>query len=235
VGCNGALRRAWRAIRPLPLGPDAFLADCSKIAHVGANTGAERHLYESVGLKVIWVEPIPQVFAELQCNIRGFRRQEARQGLAADVSGRIVTFHLANNGGASSSMFEFADHSRIWPEVRFAGQIELETVRLDDLLADVAAVDALVLDTQGAELVVLQGAERLIGACRFIKAEAADFESYRGGCTLDELDAFLRARGFAERFRHEFASASGVGRYFDVIWERVEPTPPGWPETGPAA
>jgi FkbM family methyltransferase len=217
------LRRSWRLLRPLPLGPDRFLAACRSIVHVGANTGAERHLYDSTGLKVVWVEPIPEVFAELQRNLRGFRGQEARMGLAAETTGRKATFHVANNGGASSSMFDFADHSRLWPEVSFVERIELETVRLDDLLAAVAGVDALVLDTQGAELLVLQGAERLIGSCRFIKAEAADFESYCGGCTLDDLDAFLQSRGFVERSRNNFASAAGVGRYFDVIWERVRP------------
>lgn len=215
-------RRAFRNIKPLPLGQNGFLAECERIVHVGANDGAERFLYESAKVGVIWVEPIPRIFKKLRSNIRGFRDQVARQALLAERAGRKVTFNIANNNGASSSMFDLADHEKIWPEVSFVEQIDLTTGTLDDLLANGPRVDAIVIDTQGAELLVLQGATRVLRSVRFVKAEAADFPAYEGGCTLDELAEFLGKAGFRETTRHEFAGAEGVGHYYDVLWTRAD-------------
>lgn len=201
---------------------DTFLADCQRVVHIGANDGGERFLYESAGVAVLWVEPIPSVFEKLYNNIRGFRSQTAKRALLADSSGREVTFNIANNDGASSSMFELADHHRIWPDVHFVETISLITSTLDELLADCLNVDAVIIDTQGAELLILKGAKRVLGSARFVKAEAADFPAYRGGCTLDQLDNFLRDAGFKEMARNEFAHVEEVGRYFDVIWKRAQ-------------
>lgn len=216
----GPIRRALRARNPLPLGNDTFLMECRRIVHIGANDGGERFLYESVGVDVIWVEPLPSVFKKLARNIRGFKGQEARQALLAETSGREVNFKVANNSGASSSMFDIADHARIWPDIHFIDELKLTTMSLDDLLADCPLIDAIVIDTQGAELLVLEGARRILETTRFVKAEAADFPAYRDGCTLAELDAYMRGAGFEELCRNEFASAEGVGHYYDVIWSR---------------
>lgn len=219
----GPLRRAWRTLNPLPLREDAFLLECRSIIHVGANAGQERFLYESLGLKVIWIEPISAVFETLRRNIRGFRNQIAIRALAADVSGRVVTFNVANNGGASSSMFLLAEHKKIWPDVHFVETIELETSTLDELIPQSEPIDALVLDTQGAELLVLQGARRILRDARFVKAEAADFLSYYGGATLEQLTRFLSTMSYEEINRVEFAAAEGAGRYYDVTFAKRSP------------
>ena len=49
-----------------------------------------------------------------------------------------------------------------------------------------------------------------------MKAEAADFASYKGGCTLADLEGFFQARAYQEVTRVVFASKEGVGRYYDV-------------------
>ena len=51
--------------------------------------------------------------------------------------------------------------------------------------------DALVLDTQGSELLVLKGAAGLLPNIKYVQAEVADFESYSGACRqLAETDVF---------------------------------------------
>ena len=55
---------------------------------------------------------------------------------------------------------------------------------------------ALVMDTQGSELLVLRGADPRLPSFAFIKTEVADFEAYSGCCQLAEVTAFLSARGF---------------------------------------
>ena len=58
---------------------------------------------------------------------------------------------------------------------------------------DRARYDALVMDTQGSELLVLRGAEPVLEHFRFIKTEVPDFEAYAGCAQLDDIERFLRA------------------------------------------
>ena len=57
---------------------------------------------------------------------------------------------------------------------------------------------ALVMDVQGAELLVLKGAGQMLGEFRFVKAEAADFESYIDCAKLEDLRQYLEPWGFRE-------------------------------------
>jgi hypothetical protein len=75
-----------------------------------------------------------------------------------------------------------------------------------------------VLDTQGSELLVLQGAVPILPHFRFIKAEAADFESYVGCCQITDLTAFLGQHGFSLARKSRFAGRDGVGVYYDVLY-----------------
>ena len=194
------------------------------VVHVGANRGQERLAYAARGIEVVWVEPIPEVFAELTRNIAGFPDQRAFRALVSDTDGTPVRFHVTDNGGRSSSIFELAEHRVVWPQVGLSHVIELETVTLPTLLArekiDLTGFDALVMDTQGAELQVLRGAAPILDRFTLIKAELFSFEAYKGVCQRPEVDAFLAGHGFhpvATRFmaRH---SSGGVAE--DVTYLR---------------
>jgi FkbM family methyltransferase len=198
-----------------------FLSASRSIMHVGANYGQERFLYEAFGASVLWIEALPEVFLSLKRNLIGFRNQSALRALVSDKAGEHVQFKVASNSGASSSMFDFALHQELWPEVKMQTTISLETQTIDDLVEPSRDVDALVLDVQGAELKVLQGARKRLHSIRFIKAEVADFNAYQGGCTEMELIPFLTEAGFAERERDVFADMAGTGRYSDILFERV--------------
>lgn len=58
-------------------------------------------------------------------------------------------------------------------------------------------VDFLKLDTQGSELMILQGAERVLAeGVLALKVEVEFLELYRGQPLFADVDTFLRARGF---------------------------------------
>lgn len=208
---------------------DAYLRRASGIIHIGANTGQERDLYARSRLPVIWVEPIPDVFQELQANIASYPNQRAIRALVTDRDGAEYSFNIANNGGASSSIFDFADHKDIWPEVHYTSSQTIAGVTLATLLdnesIDLKQYSALVMDVQGAELLVLKGAGERLRDFYYIKAEAADFESYAGCCTLADLTTYLASFGFVERSRTEFASHPNGGRYWDVTWVQPHRVP----------
>jgi FkbM family methyltransferase len=215
------LRRLRRLFAP---DPNRFLRSARGVVHVGANIGQERELYRRYGLEVLWIEPIPDVFARLAANIVGIPRQRALERLVTDRDDAPYEFHVANNDGESSSILDLKEHRDVWPTVHFTKTITLRSSTLATLLAreqiDVARYDALVMDTQGSELLVLRGAEPVLGNFRFIKTEVPDFEAYVGCAKLVEIERFMLDRGYAELSRNCFASRPGGGNYYDVVYEK---------------
>lgn len=222
-----ALRRVLRpAVRGLRrrFGPDRFLRQVDGVIHVGANSGGERDEYEALGLDVLWIEPIPEICARLRDNIRGLSRQRAVMALVTDVVGKEYEFHVSSNEGASSSILDLARHRDLWPEVGYARSIMVTSTTLPEVLAaegvDPRGYQALVLDTQGSELLVLRGAEPILGGFDYVKAEAADFEAYAGGCQVSDLTAFMVDHGFREIRRTRFFGRPGIGNYYDLVFQR---------------
>jgi FkbM family methyltransferase len=205
---------------------EAFLRKVNGVIHVGANTGQERALYASFHLNVVWIEPIPSVFEQLCSNLASFPKQHAYQYLLTDEDGREYVFHVASNGGASSSILPLAKHREMWPEISYSSDITMRSTTLSSFIVkeglDLTAFQALVLDTQGSELMILKGATTIFPLFRFVKVEVPDFESYDGCCLSSELGEFMSAHGFRECRRDVFSSVNRVGTYFDVLYERID-------------
>ena len=192
----------------------------TNVAHVGANTGQEAGIYDSYGLGVLWIEPITSVYRQLTENIKPYSKQSACNALVSDVAGRTYTLHISNNGGASSSFLPLAEHRVIWPDIRFQESIELVSETLDNILGrDARVYDALVVNTQGAELLVLKGSMHHLPQFRYIQARAPDFNAYDGCATVDDLTSFLSERDFKLVRRDFFAEKpDGSGTYFDLLF-----------------
>ncbi len=204
--------------------PDAFLRHVSGVVHIGANTGQERFVYAHFNLPVIWVEPIPEVFKQLEENLEDFPQQKAFQYLVTDQDGGEYQFHIANNDGQSSSILDFDLHKDIWEEIHFEKSISLKSVTLKTLIESenigIENYDALVMDTQGTELLVLKGAENLLCKFKYIKAEAADFEVYKNCCQVTDLAEFLGRHNFREIKRIKFAARKEGGNCYDITYKK---------------
>ena len=204
---------------------ESFLKTVSYVVHVGANIGQEADFYDRFGLRVLWIEPIPSVFEELVNNTRGYARQSCRQELCTDKDNQPHTLHIASNNGASSSILELKEHKEIWPDVHYVDSINLQSKTLNSILneenLDLNGLGALVMDTQGSELLVLKGALAILDRFKFIKTEVADFESYSGCCTLDEIDKFMIENGFQRYSCSRFARRSSGGSYYDIVYKNT--------------
>ena len=160
-----------RAIQPIKMAaarlltsidlPNWYLRKVDGIVHVGANVGQERDLYASYGLDVLWIEPIPSVFDELRNNISALPKQRAINCLVTNKDGAEYVLNVASNSGAHH-ILEFGRHTEIWPEITYQSKSSLKSVTLDTLLGCGDRYQALVLDTQGSEHLVLNGAPRLL-------------------------------------------------------------------------
>lgn len=204
--------------------PDEFLGDVSGVVHVGANSGQERETYAARNLNVLWIEPIPEVFRILSCNIEELKNQAAVQALVTDADDKEYEFHIANNFGASSSILELKHHKEIWPDVNYTTTVQLKSITLTSLFEkeqlDPRKYQALIMDTQGSELLVLKGSIPLLKHFRFIKTEVPDFESYEGCCQLEEINVFMKEHGYHELTRTKFADRAQGGSYYDVVYKR---------------
>ena len=173
---------------------------------------------------MLWIEPIPEVFNQLKKNIKGYPKQKALKYLLLDEDNKKIPFKIANNKGASSSIFDFGLHSKIWPNVNYTKTIKLKSSKLTTIIndenIDIKKFQALLIDTQGSELIVLKGASEILKNFDYIITEAADFESYIGGCKIEDLSIFLKTFGFNPILKTKFAKHSGAGNYYDIIYKK---------------
>ena len=88
---------------------------------------------------------------------------------------------------------------------------------LEQTNAKLDLYDVLVIDTQGSELLVLQGAENILHEFRYVRVEATDFQLYKDSCVSKEIDTFLRQCGFEELYR--FTSESTFEH--DIVYKRT--------------
>lgn len=216
----------WNLIRP---DKDSFLWQVPGVIHVGAHAGHERRHYIEKLLSVVWVDAHPVAFAELKKNIEMFPEHTAIQALVTRRDGEKHMFHLSEGSGAASSILPLHDVNAIWPDVRYETAIELTGVTLPTLLSNhginVSDHPALVLDTQGSELMILEGAQPIIRDFLYVKTEVADFEAYKGCALLHNIDEFMMQNGFIRVATQPFASDGGSRNYYDVIYRRRDFVP----------
>jgi 2-O-methyltransferase len=204
----------------------SFLKNAKGVIHIGASYGQERDLYAGLGLPVIWIEALPDVFTQLQRTLNGsYPQQRALNYLVTDQDDEDRNFYITSNDGMSSSIYQMKDHRLVWPSITQVAVESLKTKTLASIVKDegidLSQYDALILDVQGAELKVLEGAASILGAFRWILAEAADFEIYEG-CALDhQLDEFFFARGYQRSATWETAESTTKRGIFDILYETV--------------
>ena len=110
-------------------------------------------------------------------------------------SARTVTTWPDGNPGASSLFLATGDY----PVEQYAQTtIEVDCIRLDDLCGELGTdvIDLAWMDLQGAELLALQSAGGLLARTRYIYTEVSHRALYQGQCLFDDVDKFLKARGF---------------------------------------
>ena len=200
---------------------DHFSNNSFGIIHLGASSGQERFLYNELDLDVIWVEAIPEVASTMLDNIKDYPKQIGYQALLTDKVGEQYDFKITNNS-CSSSIFDLALHLEAHPHVYQSDTINLTSTTLPQLIneqhIDISKYKVLLLDTQGSELLILQGAESILSNFDIIITEVSDFESYRGCPNVKEMSFYLHKMGFLEEKR-ELLVGTPVGDCYDILYK----------------
>lgn len=164
------------------------------ILHVGAHLAEEAQDYAHLGLhNVYWIEGNAD-------NILAIEREVAGMGhwvicaLITDKDHEDIQFNITNHQSMSSSIFEFGTHPTFSPETVFVERRMVESRTLDSLGAEYdwfPGVNMLNMDLQGAELLALQGAQKVLKKVDYVYTEVNKAEVYEGCAQVEDLDTIL--------------------------------------------
>lgn len=182
------------------------------LIHAGAHLAQERHQYEACGFrKILWIEGSPKICSRLMSSLSEHTNESGVSAsgtehhvvcsLLSDREDTEIDFYEFSNDGESSSIFHpTAENSKRWPQVFETGQKQLLRTRTLDRIAVETGfsdiTDVLVVDVQGAELLVLKGADHLLSTVKAVVTEISTIPYYSGGVLFPELRSFLESRGF---------------------------------------
>jgi FkbM family methyltransferase len=176
------------------------------VLQVGASYGQEMREFLENGIQAgVFIEPLPEPFAHLSGVCQQIPNYVAVNTLCTDESGKQYTFHVASNGGQSSSILKPARHLEEFGYVSFDQTTQLTSTTVDQVAeflrangggAVVDHIDLLYMDTQGAELKILMGANGTLKNIKYIFTEVMRAELYEGQHSFMQLCAYLDAVGF---------------------------------------
>ena len=190
------------------------------IIDVGANEGqsAKRFAHIWPRAQIHCFEPSPSTFALLEQNVGGVHANIhlVNAGVGARRSRELL---LESSHPDMSSFLE--PTAQAWGQTQSRTSVEMLT--LDDYCKErgVGRIDLLKSDTQGYDLEVLLGAERLLagGLVRAVYIEVLFAELYEHAPPLDVIYRFLADRGYRFVCLYEpFFSAEGHMTWCDALF-----------------
>ena len=140
-----------------------------------------------------------------------------------------ATFHVSefeHNPGVpseSSSLLAPKRHKTDIPNILFMKDIMVATTTIDDWASknDVDRIDLLYLDIQGAELMAMKGAPRIMKTVKVIMTELESVELYEGQGQYPALKQWLEAQGF-RMIAANFDPAKGDPWAGDAVFAREQ-------------
>jgi FkbM family methyltransferase len=181
------------------------------IFDIGAKNGVKELNRLSSFCEVYGFEPNPQEFLKLKNYKSGkYKKEEYSEVGLSDFTGEIL-LNVSENSSFSSFLntdwvnyqlhFGFMEKVEEWKkDLAKVSEIKVQVSTLDFVSEknNVSQIDFLKLDTQGTELRVLKGAEKLLGnnAISMIKSEVSFINVYENQNTFSEIDTFLKSHNF---------------------------------------
>ena len=149
--------------------------------------------------KVYAFEPSPINHKKLKENLkRYFPKKHLFSDIAISDSTGTINFY-ENNLPGTGSILKVGKLSENSYGMRTIEAFECNTTSLDDFFAaNLSSKLALWIDVQGAEMKVLRGATKTLKLVDYIFIEVSVVEeTYKGGCTFNEITEFLSSFNFS--------------------------------------
>lgn len=198
--------------------PDHFSKNCAKsVLHIGAHKGEEVSHYIEFGFHPIFlVEANPNLVKQLDITFADNKHIHIIHRAISDSSGMVeFTIHQTQKGSVeSASLLALKKLGEIVPVFNSENKINVMASTLDELVDELAfdyKNSLLCLDIQGAELMALNGASKLLKHVRAVICEVNLIENYEGGALEHQIVALLAEYGFHRYFTlyHELYNQAG--------------------------
>ncbi|MCU0433454.1 MAG: FkbM family methyltransferase [Bacteroidia bacterium] len=144
----------------------------------------------------ILVEPQPALAAELRQKYGNDSSVKIYETVLSDSRHEVKFYHNAES--ATSSMLRIDENVLGGHLDTSVAEVTTHTAMpLDEMLADDKRhIDLLKIDVQGAELLVLKGAARVLARTSYIWIEVSFKPLYEGSTTFDEVYRFMNENNF---------------------------------------
>jgi FkbM family methyltransferase len=157
----------------------------------------------------LFIEALPNIYQQLVENLELINKKYNKKfspinALLTNEENKKYIFNVFSNNGGSSSIFEpnkeLWDATRSWKKNKVVNKIELLSTTINNILKKYnwkEKIYDLVIDVQGAELLVLKGFEKIdFSNIQTIKIEISNKPFYKDGVLFPELKTFLDENGF---------------------------------------
>ncbi len=178
----------------IPLTPlvEKYHMKITGVIHVGAHWGQEFEAYRQNGITdIIFIEPCEKAYKRLQASFSKTDGVILFQCACGEQDGHVEMFVEQHNQGQSNSILKPRKHLEYYPQIQFNETERVPVRKLDNLFFARNKYNMLMMDTQGAELLVLKGATTTLRSIDYIYTEVNDQELYAGNALVTELDDFL--------------------------------------------
>lgn len=189
------------------------------IFDIGSCDGLDSLRYKRLYPKatVYAFEPVPANFEKIHNNFKAYGNEgiHAFQLAFSDKSGK-ASLHLSSaqsstqplpEGNKSSSLLEPDKILSIYSWCRFDQTIEVDTDTLDSFCTqnNIDHIDFIHLDVQGAELMVLGGATKLLSQVASIWLEVENVSLYKNQPLRHKIQSFMKSHDFMLiRYDHRY-------------------------------
>jgi FkbM family methyltransferase len=195
------LTRHYEPLQPHLLMALASHFGCTTFVDVGSNVGAYALLMSTLPTvtSIHAFEPSPETFAELSANVAlNVVNVQLHNKAVSDRPG-VLAFGIVNSLSGANSVIDPSLHRG------FERTIEVEAVRIDDVLSEEGRRICIKIDVEGHEATALAGMTGLLSRNQIV-LQVEDYNS-----DSDELDSILTPYGLHSLFR------IGADRYFSNI------------------
>lgn len=213
------LRRAHRLFRKFP--PGAY----QTIVDVGAHQGSFTDLAISYfSPKRVWsVEADPEYAAALKQKYADQSMVSVVPCAISNLSGRVKLRINAHRDSSSILPVDEISQRTFGIAMNETGMVEVPAWTLDELFQreQIAHVDLMKVDIQGAERMMIEGGESALSKVDLLYIELSFEHFYAGAPLAHEIEALLWDRGFRLRSLHESRlGKNGALAYTNALFVR---------------
>jgi FkbM family methyltransferase len=165
------------------------------LIQVGCHYAEEYMFFKENNIpKMIFFEPVKESFEVMKCVIGNDSSVTMVQKALSDKVGRMKMFIESYNNGQSSSLLQPEKHIEFYPDIVFDKEEIVDVDILDNYNTE--EYNALWLDCQGAEGLILKGAEKTLEHIDYIYSELNFEHLYKDCALVGDIDKFLSKFGF---------------------------------------